>query len=268
MKRFLISYGTRPEWIKIRPLVKKMQQEKIAHEVVFIEQQKDIASGEFTKKIKLPANEINRLDAIVTACLNDDWIFQNIDFVIVQGDTTSALGIALAAFHRQIPVIHLEAGLRTYSKNPYPEEGNRRMIDAISEIHLCPTNNNKKNIKDENTFAYAVRTGNTGLDNLKGLKCTSYSNIVLCTMHRRENHRDMDQWFIAINECAKKLPELQFILPLHPNPNVQKHKHLLTHVQVKDPIASISFCVKSPVRTRWVGPHSGWLSWVSTLRFL
>jgi UDP-N-acetylglucosamine 2-epimerase len=182
----------------------------------------------------------NRLDNIIQNCMNmpSNW-FYGIDYILVQGDTTSVTGLALAALHRKIKLIHLEAGLRTYdTENPYPEENNRRIVSTIADIHLCPTEQNKINLLNENipdNKIYVV--GNTGLDNLLNLNYEiKYDNKILITLHRRENHEKMDEWFIALNNIAKKYKDYEFILPIHPNPNVQKHKHLLTDVKVINPL--------------------------------
>lgn len=129
--------------------------------------------------------------------------FEHITHVMVQGDTTSALTVALAAFHREIPVIHIEAGLRTYDmKNPYPEEFNRQAISRMASIHFCPTETSKANLLRENTQGDIFVVGNTVLDNLLEIK-TSYTDVVLVTLHRRENHAIMDKWFRAISRIAK-----------------------------------------------------------------
>lgn len=95
---------------------------------------------------------LNRLDNIMQNCMNlSDKIFENISYVLVQGDTTSVIGLALSALHRKIKLIHLEAGLRTYDcENPYPEENNRKIVSTIATIHLCPTELNYSNLIKEN----------------------------------------------------------------------------------------------------------------------
>jgi len=182
----------------------------------------------------------NRLDTIVQSILNNEEIFSEVESVMVQGDTTSAFATALAAFHRKLPVIHLEAGLRTYNRyNPYPEEFNRRAISALAEIHLCPTlNAEKKLIKEgyKNTFV----VGNTVLDNLTNVK-TRNSNEVIVTLHRREKHANITEWFSAINNLAQNHPELLFVLPIHPNPDVSKHAGILTKIKVIEPLGHQEF---------------------------
>lgn len=232
----LIAFGTRPERIKIKPLIKKLEEAGIKHEILFTGQQEDIAEGEFHKRITIDKFAKNRLDAIVSSCMNDDWIFHKVTHVIVQGDTSSALGIALAAFHRKIKVIHLEAGLRTYQRNPYPEEMNRQLIDVLSDIHLCPTADNALNLIKEGFDKETIFiTGNTGLDNLSGIK-SSYNDTVIVTMHRRENHDMMDKWFSIIDKLAMHNSSVVFLVPIHPNPNVSKHAHLLKHCLTTKPL--------------------------------
>ncbi len=235
----LLTYGTRPEYIKIKPLIKEFKNFNIPFKILFTGQHKDIANGEYDFKIEMTDMSINRLDSVMAnlMTLSDD-IFEGITHVLVQGDTTSVVGLSMAALHRKIKVIHLEAGLRTYdTENPFPEENNRRIVSTIATIHLCPTELNANNLHKENVSENVFVVGNTVLDNLIDYKekC-EYTNKVLVTMHRRENHENIHEWFYEINELAKKHTELEFILPLHPNPNVQKHKSILTQVKLIEPL--------------------------------
>jgi len=179
----------------------------------------------------------NRLDRVVADCTLQ-FPEGDFDTVLVQGDTASAFACGLAAFHRQLRLVYLEAGLRTGDlENPYPEEGYRQMISRIADVNLCPTNLSITNLVHERTVGQKFVVGNTVLDNLLPYKdkC-EYEPTVLVTMHRRENHEKMDEWFAAINDAAKEHSALKFVLPIHPNPNVQKHKDLLTHVNVIEPL--------------------------------
>jgi UDP-N-acetylglucosamine 2-epimerase len=201
----------------------------------------------------------NRLDSVIGNLMNlPDEIFDGITYVLVQGDTTSVVGLALSALHRKIKVIHLEAGLRTYdTENPFPEENNRRIVSTIASIHLCPTKQNAENLFNENINQNVFVVGNTVLDNLVDYKTKcEYTNKILVTMHRRENHDRIDEWFTEINELAKSHPELEFILPIHPNPNVQKHKNLLTNVTVINPLGHNDL-LELLVKTRMVITDSG-----------
>ena len=231
----LICYGTRPEWIKIKPLLEEMKG-KIPHRVLFTGQHEHIGEFYHDYAIKI-ASSGNRLDSIIGATSTlSDKVFDGIDYVLVQGDTASTFAMALCAFNRKKKIIHLEAGLRTYDmENPYPEEGYRQMISRISSINFCATENNMASLLIEKCPGRIFVVGNTVLDNLVGTK-TTYGNEVLVTMHRRENHSILDQWFRTMKEIAEENPNLKFIIPLHPNPNVQKHKNLLSNFNVIRPL--------------------------------
>jgi UDP-N-acetylglucosamine 2-epimerase len=164
----------------------------------------------------------NRLDSIVSSVMNLDC-FENVTHLMTQGDTTSAFAMSLAAFHRKIKVIHLEAGLRTYDmNNPYPEEANRQLISRIADIHLCPTKLSRDNLEVEMAPGKKYVVGNTVLDNIVNVPVT-YSNEVLITMHRRENHDIIPQWFKNLEQATLLDKELRFVFVSHPNPNVQQH---------------------------------------------
>lgn len=255
----LLTYGTRPEYIKIMPLIEELKKSKIQFKTLFTGQHADIAPKEADYSLKMTDLPGNRLDSVLKNCLSiPEDCFKGITHVLVQGDTTSVVGLSLAALHRKIKVIHLEAGLRTYDyDNPFPEENNRRIVSTIASIHLCPTQNNSDNLKNENITGEIHVVGNTVLDNLLPYKkeC-EYSNKVLVTMHRRENHKDLNVWFYTINDIAKENPHLEFIIPLHPNPNVQIHRKLLTHVKVVEPMQHEDL-VKTLIKTRLVITDSG-----------
>ena len=228
----LISFGTRPEYIKLKPLMAEMRDE-IPFKVLFTGQHTDLLTHVDGPITRLEIEEgPNRLDSIVSSIMNRDDVFEGIKAVIVQGDTTSAFAVALAAFHRKIKVIHLEAGLRTFNKNhPYPEEFNRRAISCMADIHLAPTEISAQNLEKENVDGKVFTVGNTVLDNLSHY-FPMYTYRIVITMHRRENHELVPQWFAKFDKLARDNPKFEFILPIHPNPNVYKHKDLLKHVKV------------------------------------
>lgn len=236
----LIVYGTRPEYIKIKPLIVEMTKELIPFKTLFTGQHKDIVNSYPDFTLNMENNIDNRLDSIIVSCMGiPDYIFEGIKYVLVQGDTTSVVGLALSAMHRKIKIIHLEAGLRTHdTDNPYPEEFNRRIVSSIANIHLSPTRYNKENLIREGISPKSIHVvGNTGLDNLADLRDNiEYKNTVLVTLHRRENHDNIDKWFTEINRLAGIYNDHEFILPIHPNPNVQKYRHLLTNINVVDPL--------------------------------
>jgi len=229
MGGILVCFGTRPEWLKLKPLVKELDNVKL----LFTGQHTDLL-----KDIKVDyridiEDKTNRLDQIISDCLLQ-FPSNNFNTVIVHGDTVSALACALAAFSRKKRIVHIEAGLRSYDlKQPYPEEGYRQMISRIADINFTPTTLSANNLIQEKINGEIHIVGNTILDNLLPLKGkTSYGNKILVTLHRWENHRWMDKWFTEVNQLAIDNPELEFIIPLHHHPEVQKHKELLTHVNI------------------------------------
>lgn len=230
----LICFGTRPEWLKIKPLVKIMDRND--YKLLFTGQHTDLLNDvDVDYKINMN-NSDNRLDSIISECMMQ---FPNGDFngVLVQGDTGSAFGCAIAAFNRKLKIYYLEAGLRSYElEHPYPEEGYRQMISRISDVNFSPTELSAENLRQERVSGEIHIVGNSVLDNLIEYKDGEYGNSVLVTMHRRENHHIMEDWFRHINELAREYNDLEFILPLHPNPNVQKHRDILTHVNVVNPM--------------------------------
>lgn len=233
--KILICFGTRPEYIKVKSLIENLPDIKTC----FTGQHKDLLKNikvDYELNMEHEFSE-NRLNNIFCNIMSKNTIFHDIDYVMVQGDTTTACAIALSAFHNGKKIIHLEAGLRSQTlKDPYPEEMNRQVVGRISDIHLCPTEFNKENLLKENVSGKIHVVGNTGLDNISKEGC-EYNNKVLITMHRRDNHHNMDKWFQELEKTANKYPEIEFMIPLHPNPNVQKHGHILKKVKVVDPIS-------------------------------
>jgi UDP-N-acetylglucosamine 2-epimerase len=255
----LITYGTRPEYIKVLPIINEMKKNGLPFKIIFTGQHKDLTPKNSDYILTDLYSEGNRLDNIVKNCLSiPDEYFKDITSILVQGDTTSVVGLSIAALHRKIKVIHLEAGLRTYDyENPYPEENNRRIVSSIATIHLCPTKNNAKNLKNEKVIGDIYVVGNTILDNLIEYKnICEYTNKVLVTLHRRENHNEIDKWFNEINSLAIENKDLEFILPIHPNPNVQKHRKILTNVNVIEPLSHEEL-LKILVKTKLVITDSG-----------
>lgn len=229
----LLCFGTRPEWLKIKPLTKVLKDYKLLFTGQHVDLLKDV-DVDYRINIK---DSHHRLDRVVADCMLQ---FPEGDFssVLVQGDTTSAFACGLAAFHRKLKLFYLEAGLRTYDlENPYPEEGYRQMISRMADINLCPTELAAANLRREKVKGHSVVVGNTVLDNLLDYKdkCT-YGDTVLVTLHRRENHAKMREWFMELENIARWNPNLKLVLPLHPNPNVQKHKSLFHYVKVIEPL--------------------------------
>jgi UDP-N-acetylglucosamine 2-epimerase (non-hydrolysing) len=231
----LICFGTRPEYIKIKPILQEFKKNNfINFKILFTGQHEDLVSLEdliIDYKLSIE-NGTNRLDSIFCSLLNKEQIFDGITHVLVQGDTASAAALALAAFHRKIDVVHLEAGLRTHDiANPYPEEFYRRMISNMSSINFCVSEINREWLEKEKCPGINYVVGNTVLDNLNSLE-TRYENKILITLHRRENQEIMDLWFSNLEKLATKYKDHEFLLPTHPNPNVMKHISILKKVKV------------------------------------
>jgi UDP-N-acetylglucosamine 2-epimerase (non-hydrolysing) len=237
----LIAFGTRPEWIKIKPVVDAIDG-KIPYRLLYTGQHTDIIDSslenyKYNKIIIENKLSPNRLDSIVCSIMAMiDAHLEGITHVMVQGDTTTVFAVGLACFHRGIKVIHLEAGLRTYdNQQPYPEEFNRQAVSCIADIHLCSTELAANNLYSESKGGTIHVVGNTVLDNLRN-QLPNQDFEVLVTLHRRENHERIDRWFRVIDTLAGNNQDLSWILPMHPNPNVTKHKHILKNVAVTEPL--------------------------------
>lgn len=262
----LLAFGTRPEYIKIRPLMNELRRLRVPYYTLFTGQHTDLLKGlEFDFNIDLTNYSNNRLNNIMASVINIDLehikLLTNIKYVLVQGDTSTALGIALNAFNHRIQIIHLEAGLRSYDvNNPYPEEMNRVLLSKLTNIHLCATENNADNLRREGIHNNIYVVGNTvldGLDRFKGKQ--EYTDKVLITMHRRENHDIIPDWFSVFKRLSYEYPELEFILPIHPNPNVQKYKDLLGEkIKIVDPMSREEL-LDTLVKTKLVITDSGGL---------
>jgi UDP-N-acetylglucosamine 2-epimerase (non-hydrolysing) len=229
--KILLSFGTRPDNIRDIPI-------KLLFTGQHINLIEDI-NVDYIINIEHNAIQSNRLNDIWCSILKHNYIFNEITHVIVQGDTTSAVAVAMSAFHNGVKVIHLEAGLRTHNiYDPYPEELNRQLISRIATIHLCPTELNKENLFKENIKHDIYVVGNTGLDNIEK-NDISYNDTVLITLHRRDNHNIINKWFIELSKIAKKYNNLEFIFPLHPNPVIQQYKNLLEGITILKPLTHI-----------------------------
>lgn len=232
----LLCFGTRPEWLKIKPLIQLMNKEE--YKLLFTGQHTDLLKDiQVDYKIKIQENE-NRLDQLISDCLLQ-FPEGEFDSILVQGDTASAFACAIAAFNRRLKIFYLEAGLRSYNlAHPYPEEAYRQMIARIADVNFAPTEISAVNLTSEKVSGKVFVTGNTVLDNLLSYKeFCEYGNKVLVTLHRRENHSAIVEWFNELEKLASENLDLEFILPIHPNPNIQKHKHLLNKVKVVDPLS-------------------------------
>jgi UDP-N-acetylglucosamine 2-epimerase (non-hydrolysing) len=242
MNNIAIIIGTRPEYIKCLPLLNSSD----IYKLVYVQQHTDLVKLDFEHEL-IPIREYseNRLNNIISSILHSNILDKPWKAIMVQGDTVVAFAAALSAFNKNIEVIHLEAGLRTYDiQNPFPEEGYRKMIDCISTYGLCPSQKSVSNILKEGFCGKMVNVGNTSIDAIAKYNLVpKITNKVLVTLHRRENWYLIEDFFKAIEFLANKYQELEFILPIHPNPLITKHASIFNKVKVVEPLDHKSLCL-------------------------
>jgi len=248
MKNIIVILGTRPEAIKLAPVI--LQLRKNPDYRVYVcntEQQKELSnqtlgffgiSADFNLDVMRPNQTLAGVQSRILTALSDVYQNNNFDATIVQGDTMTVFCGALVSFYNRVPVFHVEAGLRSYDMfEPFPEEAMRQMTSRITDLHFAPTQLaydalGKENINPEKIFL----TGNTVIDALSCLSDATIGDakaalddmgiklndkLVLVTAHRRENHGErLDRILDAIMRLTTEYPNHQFVLPVHPNPNV------------------------------------------------
>ncbi len=245
MRKVLSVFGTRPEAIKMAPVVKELEkQDEIKSVVCVTAQHRDMLDQvlkifkikpDYDLDIMKPGQTLAYITAEVLRGIEEVIVKEKPDLVLVHGDTTTAMAAAMAAFYQQVEVGHIEAGLRTYDKySPYPEEINRQIIDKIADYLFAPTEVSKKNIGEKlNKGQKVFVTGNTAIDALKTTVSEKYSHpdldwvegsrLILVTAHRRENLGDpMRRIFKAIAKIVEEFPDVKVIYPVHLNPKVQE----------------------------------------------
>lgn len=264
MKKIMLVFGTRPEAIKMCPLVKEFQKHpKDFETIVCVTGQHREMLDQVLKIFDVkPDYDLNIMkqgqdltDVTVRILIGMRDVFKEIlpDVVLVHGDTTTSTAAAIAAFYAQIPVGHVEAGLRTHNiYSPWPEELNRQITGRIATYSFCPTLLSEKNLLEEKVQSNIYVTGNTVIDALqmvvkklktddklcseqdKALQKAGYDitrlngdkKLVLITGHRRENFGDgFIRMVTAMNDLSEKYPEVDFVYPMHLNPNVRKPIH-------------------------------------------
>ena len=261
---YLITYGTRPELIKLFPLINKMKKLGIEHKTLFTGQHKDLIL-EFENLTHKPDFVLENImehgqsiNALITKIINQSQeVLNKLDCkVIVQGDAASTFAMALSGFNNNKEVIHLEAGLRTYNnQSPFPEEGFRKMISQISTTHLCPTKRSVENLKNEKILENVYLVGNTIVDSCEyilnnGKISTELENIVqknhpyyLCTLHRRENINNFKEMWSQLNEISKNKTILYIKHPSVPDAKNYLSKSIiqLDPLSYQDMIYAIKF---------------------------
>ncbi len=245
MKRVCIILGTRPEAIKLAPVIQTFQNyEGFDTQVILTGQHREMVEqvmGLFNLKasrdleIMQPKQSLSDITCRSLGGLQELFEEKEPNLVIVQGDTTTAFAAALAAFYKKIPIGHVEAGLRTDNIfNPYPEEANRRLISQIAQLHFAPTPLATENLQRSGVLGEIHLTGNTVIDALlnvansvppcdvPGLEWAN-NRVILATVHRRENWGEPLQTIAkAFLQVLDKFPDTALLLPLHRNPTVRE----------------------------------------------
>ena len=245
MKTIMLVFGTRPEAIKMCPLVNELKSRKNINTVVCVtgqhRQMLDQVLQAFQVKpdydLSIMKDKQTLFDVTINIMSRIKEVLEEVkpDVVLVHGDTSTTFVTALACFYLQIPVGHVEAGLRTYNiYSPYPEEFNRQAVSIISQYNFAPTETSKSNLLREGKSPNTIFvTGNTAIDALKTtvrenythpeLDWASDSRLIMITAHRRENLGEpMRNMFRAIRRCMEEHPDIKAIYPIHMNPVVRQ----------------------------------------------
>ena len=243
--KVMTVFGTRPETIKMAPLVKELKKHPEIQTVVCVTAQHRQMLDQVLHAFEIvPEYDLDIMKQGQTLADITTRVLQGLqeviqqekpDLVLVHGDTTTTFASALAAFYQQVAIGHVEAGLRTYNKySPYPEEMNRQMVGVLADLHFAPTELSRQNLlkegKDPKTI---VVTGNTAIDALQTTVTASYSSeltdwvgdsrLILLTAHRRENLGEpMYHMFRAIKRSVQAHPDVKMVYPVHLNPVVQR----------------------------------------------
>jgi UDP-N-acetylglucosamine 2-epimerase (non-hydrolysing) len=245
MMRVCFTLGTRPEAIKLAPVIRTFQaSSKFTTQVVLTGQHREMVAQvmeifglKADRDLDIMQHQQTLTDITQRSLQGLEKLFKEIEphLVIVQGDTTTAFAAALAGFYQQIPIGHVEAGLRTDNiYNPFPEEANRRLISQITQLHFAPTSLAVANLHKSGVTGAIHQTGNTVIDalltvaksqppcDIPGLDWSKY-RVILSTVHRRENWGDPLQSIgAAMLQILEKFPDTALLLPLHRNPTVRE----------------------------------------------
>jgi len=265
----LLVFGTRPEAIKMCPLVKRLQNNPLFEALTMVTaQHREMLDSvlelfevkpDFDLNLMKPNQNLWNLSADIL--LKTKEIYEKVkpDLVLVHGDTTTAGISALSAFYAGIKIGHVEAGLRTFDKNyPFPEEINRVIVDSVSDLMFCPTDLAIQNIKNSGIKKGYYKTGNTVIDALMYVINNKEANLdfiglepnlktILLTSHRRENFgKPLENICNAVKELVKNNKDIQVVYPVHPNPNVRNTVFPILgdveRVKLIKPLDYIPFC--------------------------
>lgn len=244
--KILVVFGTRPEAIKMGPLIKELKLNKDCFKTIVCvtaqhRQMLDSVlsffdiNADYDLNLMTEKQDLWNLTSDIMLKIKNVYDAEKPDLILVHGDTTTAMAASISAFYSKIKIGHVEAGLRTFNKyNPFPEEFNRLTIGNIADFHFSPTkqsaNNLKKSLRHKSNIYV---TGNTVIDALmdtakksnfdfEKYKVSRVLKIILLTMHRRENHgKNINDICIAVKNLVKNNHNIQFVIPVHLNPNVK-----------------------------------------------
>ncbi len=248
--RIMTVFGTRPEAIKMAPVIKELQNRPAEVEVIvavtaqhreMLDQVLDLFEirPDFDLNIMQANQTLHDITSRVLLGLRDVIEESRPDLLLVHGDTTTTFAASLAGYYAQVPVGHVEAGLRTHNKfSPFPEEMNRKLTGAIADLHFAPTETSRRNLLAEGAAAENIFvTGNTVIDALfltvkenyefvePALKTLDFagSKVILVTTHRRENlGGPMRNIYLALKQVVEEYPDAQVVFPMHKNPQVRE----------------------------------------------
>lgn len=249
MKNIAFIFGTRPEVIKLAPVILELKKYPETYKVIIIntEQQKELSNqtleyfglkSDYNLDSMRENQSLSEVQSRIMNALEEVYKKENINATIVQGDTITVLCGALTSFYHKVPVFHVEAGLRSYDKHePFPEEIIRQVVSRITDMNFAPTNANREALLKENINPDTIHVvGNTVIDALSCLservieesrkffktKNIKTDKLVLITIHRRENHGErLNSIIRAITTLVNEYPDFTFVIPVHPNPNVK-----------------------------------------------
>ena len=266
--RIMSVFGTRPEAIKMAPLVKELSgREEIESICCVTAQHREMLDSvlevfgltpDWDLDIMTPRQTLSTITSKCLTGMDEAIDALKPDLILVHGDTSTTFAGALSAFYHKVPVGHVEAGLRTYDKySPYPEEMNRKLVTAIADLYFCPTESNRRNLEREGITENIFVTGNTVIDALKTTVVKDYhftteilndlpydsKKIVLVTCHRRENYgQPMEDIMSALAHIARTHPDTILVYPVHLSPVVQEcakqHLEGIENVRLTAPLSA------------------------------
>ncbi|MCG7333391.1 non-hydrolyzing UDP-N-acetylglucosamine 2-epimerase [Salinicoccus roseus] len=268
MKKIMTIFGTRPEAIKMAPLVLALKNDPELEPIVVVtaqhremlDQVLDIfgITPDYDLDIMQQGQTLSEVTGRVIAGLESIIKEAGPDMILVHGDTTTTFAGSLAAFYNEVDIGHVEAGLRTNNKySPFPEEMNRQMTGVLADLHFAPTENSKENLLRENKKEDGISiTGNTAIDALKTTVNAVYESeiiekhkdkkVILLTAHRRENiGMPMENIFSAVREIVEEFEDVTVVYPIHKNPKVREiaSKYLTGHerIEIIEPLDVFDF---------------------------